>query len=564
MSAMVALSALYSAVTTVLLKTYLPADESFVNQFFVSRAWPILLVLAAVLWVVAFLYSKKHPVQSATIPADPFKLQLSDLLLLLLPLTPIAQYVLTNQDILSFTGGLLVMGVFATLAALLALVIPQLLSRFGLGNAPMMMGLAFCFTLFNMAALTGSHEWYQRGSLPVQLSVLGVVFVLLCVVYSYIGPCFTRAVVVLFFAGNSLISYLNYEKPDTSGLSFDDNNMLVQLVGSRQPKVTPDIYILVYDGYVANETMLNYGIDNSAQERYLVAAGFKLYPHTYSLAAYTVGTMSRVFSVTNAFTGGRRSAAAGNGAVHQLLQGFGYQTYGLFWSDYYFQENGSFYDHSYPNLRPAHWLLCKAILMGEFRFDTDFEAPTRAEFMEHKDSVWMAGPGMPKVVYMHANRPNHTQNSGKCLPDERELFRVRLGEANSEMKRNVDDLLRLDPDAIIVVASDHGPYLTKNCTSTGDHYEKSEITREDMQDRYGTFLAIYWPEQFDSAYDDIIVIQDIFPAIFSVIFADDRYLRARVKPRTVRSKRASGVSIRNGIIEGGVNHGEPLFLSPRH
>ena len=64
---------------------------------------------------------------------------------------------------------------------------------------------------------------------------------------------------------------------------------------------------------------------------------------------------------------------------------------------------------------------------------------------------------------------------------------------------------------------DHGPYLTKNCSGLQNFYNTSEIDKYDIQDRYGTFLSIYWPEGISDTQYNIEMAQDIFPAIFSKI-----------------------------------------------
>ena len=127
----------------------------------------------------------------------------------------------------------------------------------------------------------------------------------------------------------------------------------------------------------------------------------------------------------------------------------------------------------------------------------------------------------------------------------------------------VDDLnvlLEHNPNAIIIVAGDHGPYLTKNCHYTYETYDISEISRYDIQTRYGTFLAIRWPTENFEQYDDIIVLQDLFPAIFSYMFEDQKLLNARIEPETIRNHSISGAKVVDGIIEGGINDGEPLFI----
>ncbi len=48
----------------------------------------------------------------------------------------------------------------------------------------------------------------------------------------------------------------------------------------------------MYDSYVCSETMAAYGIDNLEQERYLEQQGFEVYPHTYSIGAATLQSMT--------------------------------------------------------------------------------------------------------------------------------------------------------------------------------------------------------------------------------------------------------------------------------
>jgi hypothetical protein len=142
------------------------------------------------------------------------------------------------------------------------------------------------------------------------------------------------------------------------------------------------------------------------------------------------------------------------------------------------------------------------------------------------------------------------------------LFGERLARANIEMRQDIDAIMENDPKAIVIVAGDHGPYLTKNCYSTARFYELSEISRLDIQDRFGTFLAIRWPTEDFEEYDDIIVLQDIFPAIFTYMFEDPRLLESKIEPVTLDKDAViiSGAAVVDGVIVGGIHDGEPLFL----
>ena len=159
---------------------------------------------------------------------------------------------------------------------------------------------------------------------------------------------------------------------------------------------------------------------------------------------------------------------------------------------------------------------------------------------------------------MHSNIPGHSQNSGVCEYDEIGKYSIKLDKANIEMKKDVETIIDNDPSSIIIIAGDHGPSLTKNCFKLEKGgYQISEISRLDIQDRFGTFLAIRWPDDEYEQFDEIVVIQDLFPAIFAYLYQDENFLDARIESSTLSSL----AIVENGIIYGGINEGEPLFIA---
>jgi hypothetical protein len=306
--------------------------------------------------------------------------------------------------------------------------------------------------------------------------------------------------------------------------------------------------------------MLAYSIDNSLQEDFLLDRGFNIYPHTYSVKAASISTMTTIFNVSE-FSDASRDAVAGNGVVQNLLKSFGYETFGIFPSDFFFRGIESSYDSSFPNPGLSAFLLSKGIFIGEFRFDLEFDKEPIENYLAAKRDVFRLNSQSPVFLYTHSKYPGHSQNSGSCLNNEVSLFEERLKEANQEMRLDVEILLEHDPSSIIIIAGDHGPYLTKNCHVTAGVYDISEITRLDLQDRFGTFLAIRWPSTNFGNNDEITVLQDLFPSIFAFIFGDEKILDAEIEANTVDEARASGAAVIDGIIVGGIDDGEKLFLS---
>ena len=555
---------LYFVSFSLFLSWLMPEDSTSVNSVFASRAWKFSLSAAGlylILYAVYFLaqgYRKKRVSETET-TALKDGIEWFDLILILLPLTPVVKYILSNQDILTPLGSLYVLVVFAAFSALFVFAVPVLLGFIGSTKTLMIMGLAFTFTTTSMASLSAEFHWFESGNLGIQLTVLAATFITGWILYNLVGRKFAYSIVAVVFVVTSALQLVPEGGVKTVPASTD--SQLVKLVGSRKPLSKPNIYLLVYDSYVTNETMLAYGIDNSAQEKYLKQKGFELYPYTYSVGADSTGTISRLFNASTEFYGKEKKAASGDGIVQNLLQSLGHQTYGIFPSDYFFQEVGANYDVSFPE--PSSSGACpsviKAIFMGEFRFESSFSVVSEEEFVKRKANVLESVPKKPRLVYTHDSRPGHSQNSGACLPNEMALYAERLAQANFQMKQDVETVTRMDPNAIVVVAGDHGPHLTKNCHMTGDAYDVSEITRLDIQDRFGTFLAIRWPTQNFKDYDDITVLQDTFPAIFAYLYQDNTFLQAKVPSKT-STYEISGAWVEEGIIHGGINDGQPLFV----
>jgi hypothetical protein len=75
---------------------------------------------------------------------------------------------------------------------------------------------------------------------------------------------------------------------------------------------------------------------------------------------------------------------------------------------------------------------------------------------------------------------------------------------------------------------------------------------------------VRWPSNDYNEYDQITVLQDIFPAIFASMYHDSSLLEARIPPVTVTDNTTTaGVGVHNGVIVGGADDGEPLFLSDK-
>jgi hypothetical protein len=538
-----------------------------VNYFFVSRLEKYVLFMTAGMCLTFFIIFKLKKDDKFASKHFANKFYLGDLLLLLLPLTLVVQYIIYNQEILSSVEILYVLVFFVFFSGFYIFAVPAVLGSVISTRTLKILGLAFVFTILSMASLSNYFTWFGKGSLKTQLMFFGGTFLVTWLLYNLNKKEVLYLLITVNFVTNSSIQLLSHHTEADVPSHPVEENRLRSMVEGRIPATTPNIYLLVYDAYVPNETMLGYGIDNSLQEDYLSGQGFKLYPHTYSIGSATIPSMSRVLNASTDYYGDDRRGVSGDGIVQNIVRNLDYKTYGLFFSDYMFRGFGESYDYSIPKIStPPYIELSKSILIGEFRFNIDdigYTGQTRDKFVEAKQSVFKGiSSGENRVfIYMHTNLPSHTQNSGACLPNETDLFQERLKNANSEMRQDLKTIIENDPGAIVIVAGDHGPHLTKNCTGTSGVYDISEISRLDIQDRHATFLAIRWPTEDFAEYDNITVLQDLFPAVFAYLYKDPSILESKIDPVIPIPNLISGTSVRNGIIYGGINDGEPLFLS---
>ena len=169
------------------------------------------------------------------------------------------------------------------------------------------------------------------------------------------------------------------------------------------------------------------------------------------------------------------------------------------------------------------------------------------EWVSEKRTILQDTSKDHKFVYAHSIMPNHS--SYKCLPNEIELFKKRLQTANKEIKIDIKTILEQDKEAIIVVAGDHGAYLTENC----GYIQPENITRETLLDRYSNFLAIKFPESLhQSIPNNINITQEILQKIINILF-DDNILSNTISQKTIEYSNAlfpSGL-INDNIIQYG-------------
>jgi hypothetical protein len=317
----------------------------------------------------------------------------------------------------------------------------------------------------------------------------------------------------------------------------------------------PDVYLLVYDGLAAESMLRAYGIDNNPIG-WLKDNAFKVYEGAYSVFLSSKPSMASLMDM-------RAAPRVGIGAANTAMAFFRQQEYqtNLILNAYLLDgSNPIAADNVFPPATPQSKLsvLYRGLGGGEFKSRLVFEDHDRDEWLAAKRSVLRAPTGAPRMLYAHSGVPGHSQNSGTCLPDETAQYAARLAVAEREMKEDIAAIASSQREAIIIVAGDHGPYLTGDCLYMAG-YNPDDFSAAHLADRYGATLAIRWPTEVRKGIDDIRVIQDVFFAVTSYLRDDDQVWTQRVPAVTAGYGGIPGGGVKDGIIAIGKDKGRPLF-----
>lgn len=488
------------------------------------------------------------------------KFEFKDLGLVMLLLSPIMQYVVANQDILKFKDSLIVLGFFILISVILLFIIPTIMSAFISKVFTIPVTLSFTYIIFNMAS-------FGRVSSYKKIGIILSIILLLSFLFMIFNKKKTLVMLALvFFIVNTFASIINLDiKPNSKDAAEEFS--FFEIFKDKKVKHKPDIYLLIYDSYPNEETLKSYGINNSKQTEDLLNKGFAIYDGTYSIGAASLISMAPLLNIkpipNHSSLNVYREKVAGTAEGLSMFKTLGYDTHLLVNDDYLVKGFEPQYTSSFPPAslsNSSYNIITRSILEGEFRFDVEFSRSTQNDFLKAKSKVLSHKQQKPKFVYHHSYNPGHSQNSGVLLPNETELFIERLKLANEEISTDLKDLEKGSTDAIIIIAGDHGPYLTKNGISLSPDYDLSEVTRLDIQDRYGTFLAILWPDENYYLEHKIDTIQDVLPAVFSYMYEDEKIFELlKMSNKVEPSAAVSFAGIDNGIIIGGIDDKKPLF-----
>lgn len=522
-----------------------------------------LFIIINIVFVISWLFNRKFELkQKFSLP------DLKNLILVALPLSPVIDYGLINLEYLNLNGWLYLIVTTLSFILFFSFFLPIIFSYFASFTMLMFSGLFLTFIILNMAKISNIHS---PGDYIFSNKILlegAFIIILFSVCYGlFLFNKTTAYISVLIFTITGISISINniYLKKSTNIFPEHNNNKRLSYLIDKDKKIRNkrNVYILVYESYANLETLQYYGFDNSEHINFLKRNGFKTYQGVYSNSSSSIGTMSRILEMEGNLKRDGRYYISGNGLSSKIFKANGYKTIGIFKSSYFFGSSPIKWDIYYPEenvTKIGGKTLTYSIFEGRFRFNIFDKNFNYSKYLESKEKHLVSNEPN-KFFYTHNNFPGHSQNSGKCRSNEKELYFEKMETANIEMKNDVSNIIKNDKSAIIVLLSDHGPFLTKNCF-TLENYDVKTINKYDIQDRYGTFLSIHWPRDMLDFQHNIVITQDIVPAILSNLTNNKNlFNELKIEGKLFDKFKiiTGGVNVINGIVHGGKDDGKPLF-----
>lgn len=314
----------------------------------------------------------------------------------------------------------------------------------------------------------------------------------------------------------------------------------------------PNIYYILSESYPNRETLQAvFGIEQNALYRKLERAGFVIAHDALSNYDSTALSQAALFAMNHhyreialgeldSYSG--RDVISGRvyNAVLDVLWRNGYVVQYVHETNYQLRR-GHAVDYAWPDVSPiaaiksfltplvdSKWLL----EIGESRNSHpdgsihDFQKILSARLKRAFES------GVPHFTYIYHTTPGHSSwklGAGRKRPDlvaleaVRDRHHVNLGRANDRIEELVAHILAGDPQGLIVVAGDHGPWGYRR---TGD---ASISARTFALDRLGILLAIRFPDPPDERLlSGPMTLVNLFRVIFADLSGNHRILESRV------------------------------------
>jgi hypothetical protein len=285
----------------------------------------------------------------------------------------------------------------------------------------------------------------------------------------------------------------------------------------------PNIYYLQPDGYVDFSNMKKgyYQYNNDKFKSFLEQNDFKVYDNFRSNYTSTLTSNSSVFSMKHHYYGydqnhddfyKARSTIVGKNAVIDIFNQNNYKT-NLILDVPYLVVNRPKMKYDYCNIDYSDI----PYLTRGFGFETNTKEDL-FEAIKQNDST-------NNFYFVRQPKPGHistTKSQSKGVEQERKKYFEDLQISNNWLEEVVVGIEKQDPEALIIVLSDHGGFVGF------DYTRQSKTKTQDsnlVASMYSTVFAVKWPQNDIHNYDKNLKSSiNLFRVVFSYLSENESYL----------------------------------------
>lgn len=309
-------------------------------------------------------------------------------------------------------------------------------------------------------------------------------------------------------------------------------------------KKRPNIYLIQPDGYTSFSTFKDsiHNYDNSAFEDFLKGNGFNIYNDYRSNYFSTLTSNSSLFAMKHHYYGNttlginprhnRRNEIVESNPVLRTLKHNNYKTF-LMLQVPYLLSNRPNVGFDYCNIS----LDDISYISRGFKGETNLKEDTKQQILEHKNSQ--------NFFFVESMLPSHiitNYSATTSANEERKIYIDRVEEANAWLRDIITFIDENDPNALVIIAADHGGYVGFNYSL------ESEVKTENpllVNSIFSSLLAIKWPHNQVPKYDDKLKTSvNLFRVLFSYLSDDTSYLENLQDDKSyiiIRRKAPTGV-----------------------
>ena len=327
-------------------------------------------------------------------------------------------------------------------------------------------------------------------------------------------------------------------------------------------KKKPNVYFFEPDGYVGFKELKEppYSFDNSTFETFLDSTNFKTYPDFRTNYVTTLASNGATFTMKHHYydfnieleeVENATSIIISENPVLDAFKNNGYETYFLSSSHYFLLNRPKMgYHHSSIDYSKIAYLHNG---MGE-------QEPIVEPFLNYLTD----GIEKPKFFFVQFLLPWHVsslENSTAGVEKERGKYLERIEEANTMLTEMISKILEKDPNALILMMSDHGGYVGLNFTR--ESYAKVEDSVL-VKSIFKSNLTIHWPNNEVPACDDKLDSPvNVFRILFSYL-SDNSKFAENLQPDESFIIHKKGIE--NGVYKYFDDNGNIVFekMEPSH